>query len=175
MGRAPGAIVALGTVVGAYGVHGWLRVKPHTEVTDMLLQYAKWWLKPAGGGDWREYARIDGRTHSGFLLAQLTGVGSREDAAAMKGSEVGIPRAAMARAPEGEIYWEDLIGLSVINRDGVLLGAVSGVTEHGAHPLLRVASPGSSPRERLIPYVPAIVDGVHLDAGRIDVDWGEDY
>jgi ribosomal 30S subunit maturation factor RimM len=64
----------------------------------------------------------------------------------------------------------------VRNRTGVLLGEVVGMTEHGAHPLLRVARPAGTPGpERLIPYVPAIVDHVDVAAGRIDVDWGEDF
>jgi ribosomal 30S subunit maturation factor RimM len=33
----------------------------------------------------------------------------------------------------------------------------------------------SGASERLIPFVAAIVDRVDVDAGRIDVDWGEDY
>ena len=50
------------------------------------------------------------------------------------------------------------------------------MTEHGAHPLLRVVRPSGSPGpERLIPYVLAIIDRVDVGAGRIDVDWGEDY
>ena len=57
-----------------------------------------------------------------------------------------------------------------------MLGEVVGMTEHGAHPLLRVARPpGASGPERLIPYVAAIIDRVDLAAGTIDVDWGEDF
>ena len=63
-----------------------------------------------------------------------------------------------------------------MNRQGVALGEVAEVVAHGAHPLLRVARPpGQAGPERLIPYVPAIVDRVDLEARRIDVDWGADY
>jgi ribosomal 30S subunit maturation factor RimM len=34
---------------------------------------------------------------------------------------------------------------------------------------------GATGPERLIPYVPAIVERVDLKARRIDVDWGEDF
>ena len=65
-----------------------------------------------------------------------------------------------------------------MNRTGVLLGEVRGVVEHGAHPLLRVV-PGDPAagegHERLIPYVPAIVDRVDVAAGRIEVDWEADF
>lgn len=121
-------------------------------------------------------ARQDGRMHADTVVAQLAGVDSREAALALKGSEIAVPRAALPAASANEIYWADLVGLDVVNREGVALGRVVGVTEHGAHPLLRVAPPeGAAGAERLIPYVPAHVDRVDLAARRIDVDWGVDF
>ena len=175
MGAIRDAIVVLGEVVGSYGVRGWIKVRPFTASPETLLRHPTWWLKPRGG-DWRQYRQSDGRLHSGALVVALNGVDSREAALAMKGAEVGVRRSALPDAGDGEHYWDDLTGFAVRNRAGVLLGEVSGVTEHGAHPLLRVSRPaGARGAERLIPFVPAIVDRVDVGAGRIDVDWGEDY
>jgi 16S rRNA processing protein RimM len=49
---------------------------------------------------------------------------------------------------------------------------VVGLLDTGAHPVLRVESDGA---ERLIPMVPAYVDAIEPAAGRIIVDWQEDY
>jgi 16S rRNA processing protein RimM len=178
MGADRDAVVVLGEVVGAYGVRGWLKVRPFTQSPETLLEYASWWVR-AQGGDWRELGRreaTEGRLHSGSLLVALQGVETREAALALKGAQVGVRRGALPAAGDGTYYWSDLTGLAVRNRAGVLLGEVAGVTQHGAHPLLRVARPpGGRGPERLIPFVPAIVDGVDIGAGRIDVDWGEDY
>ena len=178
MEPASDAVVVLGEVVGAYGVRGWLKVKPFTQSPAGLLDYATWWLRTRGG-DWRELRRREGtsgRLHSGSLLVALEGVETRDAALAIKGAQVGVRRSALPAAGAGGYYWSDLTGLAVRNRAGVLLGEVAGLTEHGAHPLLRVARPAGAPGgERLIPFVPAIVDRVDIDARRIDVDWGEDY
>jgi len=175
MGTGRDAIVVLGEVVGSYGVRGWIRVRPFTVSPETLLCHPAWWVKPRGG-DWREYRQSEGRLHSGALLIALEGIDSREAALGMKGAQVGVSRSALPAAAEGEYYWDSLTGFSVRNRAGALLGEVSGLTEHGAHPLLRVARPaGESGAERLIPFVPAIVEGVDIDAARIDVDWGEDF
>lgn len=174
MARA--AIVVMGEIVGPYGVRGSLKIRPFTESPDALLKYAAWWVKPARGGTWTEYARTEGRRHSDTLIVALAGVATREAALEMKGFEVGVARAALPAVAEGEIYWDDLAGLAVMNRSGVLLGEVLGVVRHGGHPLLRVGRPAETPGpERLIPYVPAIVDGVDVAGGRIDVDWEADY
>ena len=178
MEPARDAVVVLGEVVGAYGVRGWLKVRPFTQSPDGLLDYATWWLKTRGD-DWREFRRREGtagRLHSGSLLVALEGVATRDAALAIRGAQVGVRRSALPAAGADAYYWSDLTGLSVRNRAGVVLGDVAGLTEHGAHPLLRVARPAAAPgAERLIPFVPAIVDRVDVDAGRIDVDWGEDF
>jgi 16S rRNA processing protein RimM len=166
----------MGEVLGPYGIRGWLKVRSFAESPGALLDYATWWLQPARGAAWSEYRRQDGRLHSGALVVALEGVGTREAALAMKGFAIGVPRVALPAASEGEFYWDDLTGLAVVNRSGLLLGEVRGMTQHGAHPLLRVARPSGSPgAERLIPFVAAIVDRVDVDAGRIEVDWGADY
>ena len=64
--------------------------------------------------------------------------------------------------------------VDVANREGVALGEIVGVVDHGAHPLLEVARADGG-AHRLIPYVASIVDSVDLAARRIDVDWGEEW
>jgi 16S rRNA processing protein RimM len=109
-----------------------------------------------------------------MLVVSLTGVGTREVALKMKGFEVGVARAALPATAEGEIYWDDLAGLAVMNRSGVLLGEVQGVVRHGGHPLCawrvrRMHQGGATDS-----YVPAIVERVDVAGGRIDVI-GADY
>jgi 16S rRNA processing protein RimM len=176
-GEAPGDIVVMGQVLLPYGVHGWMRVRPHTAVPEGLLEYASWWLRPAAGGPWRAAVPRGGRLHGDALLVQLEGVGSREAALALKGCDVGVTRDALPSVGSGEIYQADLVGLEVVNRAGVVLGRVVEVADFGAHPLLRVtrSGPAAMQEERLIPYVAAVVDAVDVPERRIVVDWGEDY
>lgn len=175
-GTVPGDIVVMGQVLLPYGVKGWLRIRPHTEAPDGLLKFNAWWLRPPTGGGWKAFAALEGRVHSDALLAQLQGIESREAALALKGWDVGVSRAVLPKAASGEIYRADLVGLEVVNRANVALGRIVEVADFGAHPLLRVARSGSAAAgERLIPYVTAVVDEVDLDAGRVRVDWGEDY
>ena len=175
-GMSSGDTLVMGQVLLPYGVKGWLRVRPHTAAPEGLLQLGPWWLRSPAGGPWREVGVVAGRPHAGALLVHLYGVESREAALALKGFDVGVPRAALPDARAGEIYQADLRGLEVVNRAGAVLGRVVEVADFGAHPLLRVTRPGvTAEEERLIPYVPAIVDAVDLEARRMRVDWGEDY
>ena len=153
-----------------------IKARPFSEATDALLGYAQWWLRKAGSAEWREVSPRERRMHSGLVLAQLAAVDTREAALALRGAEIGVTRAAMPALDAGAIYWSDLIGLAVVNREGVALGQVVEVQEFGAHPVLRVAAePAQGRAERLIPLVAAHVDQIDVAARRIDVDWQPDY
>jgi 16S rRNA processing protein RimM len=171
-----GGVVVMGFVVAPFGVHGWIKVRPSTEEPAGLLRYPAWHVQSDRADAWAEMKVVAGHVHGGMLVAQLAGIASREAALALKGRQIGVARAVMPAAPPGEIYWADLVGMTVVNRSGVTLGTVAAVTEHGAHPLLRLARTlEAGGTERLVPYVPAIVDRVDVAGRRIEVDWGEDY
>jgi 16S rRNA processing protein RimM len=163
-------------VLAPFGIHGWIKIRPFTASPDALLAYQDWWLKPSESQAWREVSRLAGRVHSDTVLAQLAGVDSRETALTLRGAEIGMPRGSLPPVDDDEIYWADLVGLEVVNREGVVLGRVVAVQDFGAQPILRVAPAENSRRdERLIPFVPAYVDRVDLSARRIEVDWLPDY
>ena len=110
-----------------------------------------------------------------MLVAHLSGADTRDAALALKGCEIGVPRSALPAAEANEIYWADLVGLMVVNREGCVLGRVEDVAVHGAHPLLQVVPIERPGPQRLIPYVPAVIDAVDRMNGRIEVDWAEEY
>ncbi len=163
----------MGEIVAAYGVRGWVKVKPFTEQPRTLADCPTWWVRRQHG-DWHAVAVREAREHSGSLIAELDGIGSRESAMQWRGALVGVPREALPPIADGEIYQADLVGLDVVNRAGTRLGRVTAVQNFGAHPVLAVER-AEGGGQRLIPFVPAHVDGVDLAARRIDVDWQTDY
>jgi 16S rRNA processing protein RimM len=169
----------MGRVIAPYGVKGWVKVHAYTEDKATLLDYAAWWIRPRAGSPnaevgWQEFAIEASREHGAALIAQIAGIGDREAAAALKGADIGVPRATLPPAEENEIYYSDLVGLVVMNRQGVCLGLVAKVQDFGAHPVLCVTDEATAV-ERMIPFVAVYVDGVDVAAGRIDVDWQLDY
>ena len=165
--------VVMGRVAAPFGVQGWVKIQPFTGEPEALLGFPTWWLG-APGSDKQDPRRVlEARRHSEYLIARLEGILSREEAAKYRGYEVSVPRQALPEAKEDEVYLEDLVGLKVVNRQGSSHGVVASVQDNGAQPVLRVVNDGAA--ERLIPFVPAYVLEVDLDAQRIDVDWQWDY
>ncbi|MEC3766793.1 ribosome maturation factor RimM [Cupriavidus sp. SS-3] len=183
----PEDLVEVGYVSAAYGIRGWIKVQPHADDASALLHARRWWLlsPPQAGLVAADAARAEpvcvkiaqSREHSGTVVAQAASVADRNLAEALRGRRVWIRRADFPVPEEDEFYWVDLIGCSVSNEQGELLGEVSGLIDNGAHQILQVAfvQPDGKAGERLIPFVDAFLRTVDTAGKRIVVDWGLDY
>jgi 16S rRNA processing protein RimM len=153
----------MGRVAGSYGVRGWIRVD---EAQAALPQCAAWWI----GGT--QYPVEQVKQHSGTLLAKLAGMESREAARKLKGSTVYVRREVMPAPEPGHYYLADLVGLEVVNEQGVVLGTVKRWMFNGAQDVMEVAGDG---KVRLLPWIPEVVKKVDLLEKQIDVTWGADW
>ena len=179
--KIPEDLVLVGYVSGAYGLNGWVRIKPYSSEADALLHAKTWWLgNPEARAALRDVAMLHAKLHSGDVVAQLMGVAGRDAAEALKGAAVQISRSFFPPLADGEFYWVDLIGLEVENLQGESLGSVKDMMDNGAHPILRVLAPelpglGKAAQEILIPFVDRFVKSVDQAGKKITVDWGRDY
>lgn len=178
----PADAVELARVDDAWGVRGWFKVQPHGAGADALLAARQWFLLPPEKGPKpffdgvRALALRQARVHGSGVVASAHGVEDRDAAQALRGARVFVARSQFPALTEGEYYWVDLIGLSVFNRQGELLGVVSDLLAAGPQSTLVLGyEQGGKRRERMIPFVAAYIDAVDLSAGRIGVDWQSDY
>lgn len=168
----PDDLVLVGYIAGAYGLQGWVRIRPYSAEADALLHAKTWWLdKP----EMRDVTRMQAREHSGDIVAQLMGVPDRDAAEALKGATVQVSRIHFPALAADEFYWVDLIGMTVENLQGEALGTVADMMDNGAHPILRVQPAGENLQEMLIPFVDQFVIKVDREARKITADWGLDY
>jgi 16S rRNA processing protein RimM len=172
----PDDLVLVGHVTGAYGIQGWIRIRPYSADADALLYAKTWWLdKP----ELRDVDMMHAKIHGEDVVAQLMGVADRNAAEALKGATVQIRRSHFPPLSNDEFYWIDLIGLAVENLQGENLGTVADLMDNGAHPILRVTMPlapgAENAGELLIPFVDQFVKTVDQEAKKITVDWGLDY
>lgn len=168
-GPPPADLVELGVVRGAYGVKGWVKVRPHSPEATVLQQVRRWWL----GGDGVRPVHVSAlRRHGDWLLAKWPGCETREQAEQFRGWRVSVSRAEFPTPGQGEVYWVDLVGAVVVNRSGEELGVVDEVSSNGAQELLQVRR---GERTLLIPIVDRHVDEIDLAQRRIRVDWEADW
>ena len=98
------------------------------------------------------------------------------DPEALRGARIFVARSDFPQPEDGEYYWVDLLGLSVVNREGVALGIVRDLLSTGPQTVLVLAyEEDGKERERMIPFVDAYVDKVDLPGKTIVADWQPDY
>jgi 16S rRNA processing protein RimM len=168
----PDDLVLVAHVSGAFGIAGWIRIRPYSSEASALLSAKTWWLdKPA----LHDVDVLQVRTQGEDLVARLMGIEGRDAAENLQGATIQIRRAHFPALAENEFYWVDLIGHQVENLQGERLGKVVGLMDNGAHPILRVADVPSGGGELLIPFVEQFVTTVDQTASKITVDWQRDY
>lgn len=157
--------VCVGAIAGAFGVRGEVRLKSFCAVPEDVASYGP--LSSEDGARTFD-VRVTGQIKNG-LSARLSGVATKEQADALRGTRLYAPREALPVLPDDEFYHADLIGLEVTDTGGAVLGRVKAVLNHGAADLLEVQGPGLKSTV-LVPFTREIVPTVDLAAGRIVTD-----
>lgn len=177
----PADAIEVGRISDAWGLKGWFKVLSHSADPEALFSSRRWYLQPAERGaktfSGTLLLRIrEAKDHSGVVVATAQEVDDRSAAEALRGARVFVPRSSFPTAGADEYYWVDLIGLAVVNREGVELGIVRELLSTGPQTVLvlEYQAEGKT-QERMIPFVAAYVDTVDVAGKRITVDWQADY
>ena len=155
----------VGAIAGAFGVTGEVRLKSFCAEPAAIADYTPLWTD---GG--RRFATVvlTGQTKNG-LIARLDGIATKEEADALRGTQLSADRAVLPAPDEDEYYHADLIGLEVFDTGGTPLGTVKAVLDPSGNDLLEIAVPGQS-ETVLLPFTRAAVPTVDIAAGRIVAD-----
>lgn len=198
----PADAIEVGRIADAWGIKGWFKVLPHSAQPEALFSSKRWFIQPSSGPAGARSAAAatqrkteafllpirEAKEHSDCIVATSAEVVDRTAAEALRGASIFVARSSFPTAADDEYYWVDLIGLSVVNREGVALGVVRELLAGGSQTTLVLESeesPASSEAstgratktvvERMIPFVSAFVDKVDLAGRVITVDWQPDY
>jgi len=158
-------MICVGAIAGSYGVRGELRVKSYCAVPEDIETYTPLWSEDRS----QQFALAILRPIKNGFAARIAEVATKEEADALRGTTLFAERDQLPSLPDDEFYHADLIGLSVYDTGGVLLGTVKTVQNHGADDLLELQLAGTS-ATTFLPFTKAAVPTVDLSAGRIIAD-----
>jgi 16S rRNA processing protein RimM len=177
----PPDAIEVGRIADAWGVKGWFKVIPHSASPEALFSSRRWYLQPSERGNkafsGTALMRVrEAKEHSDSIVASAHDIDERDIAESLRGSRIFVPRSSFPTAGEDEYYWVDLLGLEVVNREGLALGRVADLVATGPQTVLVLEYEEAGKKaERMIPFVAAYVDDVDLAAKKITVDWQPDY
>ena len=198
----PADAIEVGRIADAWGIKGWFKVLPHSASPEALFSSKRWYLLPsdrAAGGGSSPSAKAaasaagaaggnvkpvllkikEAKDHSDLVVACSLDIADRNQAEALKGARIFVPRSSFPTVDADEYYWVDFLGLDVVNREGVALGQVKDLMSTGPQTVLVLSQAseeaGKPDIERMIPFVAAFIDNVDLPGRKITVDWQLDY
>ena len=106
---------------------------------------------------------------SGGLVLAFEGVGSREEAEALRGIVLVVDSAELPEIEDADEWYDhQLVGLAAVDPAGAALGEVADVVHAPASDLLVVRDVDG--REHLVPFVRELVPAVDVPGGRVVVD-----
>lgn len=165
--------ICVGAITGAFGVTGEVRLKSFCAEPAALADYGPLYSKDGS----RSFTVKLTRPVAGGLGARITGVKTKEEADALRGTELYVDRARLPSLPDDEFYHSDLIGLLVLDTGGAVQGRVIAVHNHGAGDILEIGGAEAAPTGRkgslMLPFTLRAVPTVDLAAGRVIVDLPE--
>ena len=130
-------LILVGRVAGAFGVRGEVRITSFTAEPAALLDYKDLRREDGSVG----LTLTSGRPAKGGVVCRAREVETREQAEALRGLKLFIPRSVLPDPDEDEFYVTDLIGLALRSPDGEALGTIRSVQDFGAGDLLEVQPP----------------------------------
>lgn len=154
-------LILVGRVAGAFGVRGEVRITSFTAEPLALVEY-KTLLKETGQP---ALTLTSGRPVKGGVVVRTQEVETREQAEALRGLKLFVPREALPEPEEDEFYVTDLIGLAVETPEGEALGRVKAVQDFGAGDLLEIQPPEGA--SWYLPFTREAVPDVRIGEGKV--------
>lgn len=160
--------ICIGAIAGSFGVAGDVRLKSFCTEPEAIAGYGPLYNEDGS----RSFTIRLTRPVAGGLGARLSGVATKEQADALKGTSLFVDRARLPVLPDDEFYHADLIGMAAHDPGGTRIGTVQAIHNHGAGDLLELAGPGLK-HSLVVPFTRAVVPSVDLAARRVIVDLPE--
>jgi 16S rRNA processing protein RimM len=163
-------LVTVGKFGAPYGVRGWIKLHSYTDPVGSIIDYVPWLINVKDA--WLPVELENSRLHGKGVIVKLKGCDDRDKACYYTNAHIAVKHAQLPALKQDEYYWDDLVGLTVVNLNGVTLGKVAYLHATGANDVLVVK--GS--KEHWIPYLPKrVVKTVDIVNQTMTVDWDEDF
>lgn len=161
--------VVIGKFGKTFGVRGWIKIHSFATPKEDILKFVPWQIKK--NNQFQDIQIESSKIHHQHIVAKLKDVDDIDAAKLYTNLNIFIDRALLPKLKKNEYYWNDLVGLKVINKENVELGTIDHLFATGANDVMVVK--GS--RERLIPYIKNVVMNIDLENKVIIVDWDKNF
>ncbi len=155
-------LVKLGEITSAHGIRGKVKIRSFTASSHDIASYGDL-LDEAGRASYR--LRFTGEA-GGLLIAEIEGIDDRNQAEALRGTGLYVPREQLGDTRPDEYFIHDLIGLTVQLQGGEIFGTVIAAHDFGAGDILEIREEKSG-KARMYAFTKAIFPHVSVAERRL--------
>lgn len=161
--------IFVGRIVKAFGIRGELKLSPSDDFWDGVLASKCLTMRtPAEEGvEERPFVVERVRPHGkGAYVVKLDGIDTRNDAETLVGGEVFVAEGDLDVDLPDRLLPFQVIGATVRDEAGEVLGEVKGIIKSPAHDIYEVGRDG---RSFLVPAVPEFIVGVDVERRELTI------
>lgn len=157
-------LLPIAVVAKPHGLRGICKILPYFPLEELLDRISEVHL--TRDRQTRTFAKQWYRRTGRFGHLKLEGFETADDVDVYRGWIISVPREELPPLPDGRYYTFQIIGLTVVDEDGMVIGTVTDVLAMPAHDLYVVETETG---EALIPAVKAHIRKIDLVSGRMVV------
>lgn len=158
----------VGWIKSAHGIRGELFLRLHADRADWADETEILSLLPPGQSDLETFTIVEMSKHKDGWILRLEGLTDRNRAETYAKSAVYIDEELLESEPGEQIFLKQILGFSVVDKNGLVLGVIEGFASNGPQDLLRVKP--SSGKEALIPLIDAFLVHIDFDKKQVTMD-----
>ncbi len=152
-------VLAVGRVKAPNGLKGKMWITP---LGDTFNQYDRYIIGEKGSS--RKLISLEKRKN-GFVLT-LEGITDISQVEDIQGQIIYVSRELLPEASDDELYWDDLIGIEVIDIKGRKLGEIVTIIPTGSNDVFVV----DKVRQHMIPWTDDVVKEISIETNIMTVD-----
>ena len=158
--------IALGKIGGPWGLKGEAKLQVYNPESEILKKTRFVYFK--AGFSFSKIRVLSCRPRGKSWGIVLESYDSPEKVRELLGQEVYLRTDELSSKGKDEFYIHELIGLKVVNSEGVFLGEIRSIENYGSVDLLNIKNEAAEkPKEYLIPWIPEVIQKVETDKGQI--------
>ncbi len=151
-------LVPVGKISSTHGIRGLLKLYSYSGNIESLQNSETVFLK-SKNGQLSEFGLTAVSAHAGGFLLALDGFNDIDQVQPLVGRELCLKRSQLPETEDNEYYWRDLLGLTVVTDQGLILGPIKDIFETGSCDIYVVKG---TDKEYLIPAIADVVSEIDI-------------
>lgn len=159
---------AVGKITKPQGLRGEVRVLSNTDFPEQRFAIGNTlYLNLEGSTERMPLTITSHRTHKQFELLKFEGYDNINEVESWRNGILSVPEEDLIPLDEGEFYYHEIIGCSVVTEEGAPVGDIAEIIETGANDVWVVKDNGK--KDRLIPYIDEVVKEIDVENKRVTI------